>query len=209
MIYCIECENACSDKALVCPTCGHRLKSRAYIAGASFPWIRMRWWTGGLLACALGGCLGFLIADSREREAMARVRQQESFKRRAHDELAATQAAQRMTLETISGWREFGGFEAADTSRYVQARAANAAMQFTQLLPEDINLAFGTFGDIEGFSHRDLVELAILAHLHKLDVFAEPLTVMKARVRVLQEQNLERVYRSRGLSRRKNFDSGG
>ncbi len=149
----------------------------------------------GLILFSVGVILN---VEYQEIEARKRIREVQRQWALENQELAASQRAQRMTLETIAGWRSFGGFETADISRQVQARAANAAKKFTQLLPEDINLAFGTFGDL-GSSYEELVDLAWIAHIHELEAFKEPLTVVKARVRILQRQNRERVYSSMGL----------
>ncbi len=84
------------------------------------------------------------------------------------DELKNRAQKQKDVLERIAGRRREGGFGTADIARGVQAGAARAAEQFTQLEPQDINLAFGTFGDIEGLSQKNLTDLAAVASFGQL-----------------------------------------
>lgn len=197
-IYCPNCENACSEEAAKCPGCGHRLKSAAFILGTRFQRLRKRWWPGFILACAIGGCLGFQNINRQEKEELERIRSVEKLEALRYARFDAARRAQKMTLETISDWRPMGGFTAEISTR-VQAMAHNASLQFTKLMPEDINLAFGLFGDLD-LTFRDLVDLAIMAQANQLDLdFGEPVAVTKERVRLLGLRNEQRVNRLTGF----------
>lgn len=114
---------------------------------------------------------GMAIVQVLRDEIAARERLAEVIKlqSRAHDELRTGQIQQQETLERRAGQRSVGGFD-TDTARRVQAAAAGAQKQFTQLQPQDIDAAFGIFGDIEGLSQKDLTDLAIIAGFGELKV---------------------------------------
>ena len=119
----------------------------------------------------VGPLLAVIFTSSRSilrtlrEEVKERARNLELIKSQARLQDAAEQKqlGQKAALERVAGGRRIGGFADAATASGVQARAAQAAAQFTQLGAGDINAVFGTFGDVEGLSQRDLVDLAIAA----------------------------------------------
>ena len=87
---------------------------------------------------------------------------------KAQDELLRTQLSQQQRLQDVAGRRRIGGFESVEAAHWAQAMATRAKEQFTRLSPEAIDVAFGTFGDIEGLTQRQLTDMAILAQEDKL-----------------------------------------
>lgn len=216
-IYCPTCENGCSEDAVSCPMCGHllaapvegvpRVKPVRPICPAFCFWVGKSLQTpdGKLSVTKAMLAVGLIVfsvgvirnAENREIKERKRISEIHKARGRADDARWVKQLAQRQTLQDIAGWRDIGGFETSHVARKVQARAANAAMRYPSLLPEEINLAFGIFGDLDGISYDELVHLAIAAHLEELEIDGmPPLGVLKARVRILQGRNRERIYTS-------------
>ncbi len=87
---------------------------------------------------------------------------------RAQDDLSQKRQGSRAMLAEIAGRRAFGGFESPTVEREVQAKKEAAAAQYTRLSVESLNLAFGTYGDIEGLTRQQLTRAAMLAQFDEL-----------------------------------------
>ncbi len=127
------------------------------------------------LFSALGGAI---IAGLREigkvlrDEIAARLRLTEVIREqsRAREKEVNEQLRQKEAVERVAGRRRIGGFATAEIATEVQVRATTAQKQFTQLRPGDINQAFDTFGDVEGLSQQDLIDLSIIAGFGELEM---------------------------------------
>ena len=114
---------------------------------------------GGALLAGLMAIGARLRGEIVERQRLARVIEEQSA---AMDLLNRRRREEQAQLERVAGMRRRGGFEDAQTSRQVQAKARAAKAEFTQLQEGDIGQAYGLFGDV-GLSDRKLVRLAIIA----------------------------------------------
>lgn len=188
-VYCSNCENACSERSVACPKCGHPLQARRRDALDVKPvraiWPRLCFWAGKSLQTSRGKlsigkatlAVGLMVisvavimnVEYQEFEARGRIDRRMRAQSRLLDELRARQIAQQRALERRADLRRIGGFD-ADTARRAQAGAQRAQDRYSQLQPQDIEAAFAIFGDIEGLSHEDLTRLAIIASFGELNV---------------------------------------